>query len=55
MTSEQLKKLRNKHGLTQKEFADCIGMPIDTYRPKEQGRIKIIEKDVKKIKECFKS
>ncbi len=53
MTKEQLKKLRKKHGLTQKEFADRIGMSLDTYRPKEQGRINIIEKDIKKIKECF--
>lgn len=53
MTSEQLKKLRKKTGLTQQEFAKLIDMPIDTYRPKEQGRIKITDKDIKIIKGCF--
>lgn len=28
---------KNKYGMTQKQFADMIGMPLDTYSKKERG------------------
>ncbi len=38
MNLAKLKGLRVEKGLTQKEFADAIGMPLSTYCSKEQGK-----------------
>ena len=34
---QQLKELRLKAGMTQKEFAESLGIPIGTVRNWEQG------------------
>jgi transcriptional regulator with XRE-family HTH domain len=49
MTNTELKAWRSHHGWTQEEAAAKIGISIDGYRQKEQGRRSITKRDIKQI------
>lgn len=46
--AEQLKTLRESKKLTQKEFAESIGVPLGKYKHWEQGKVKISRSNGKK-------
>ena len=58
MTGTELKQIRQKHNLTQKEFAAMLYMPFRTYQDREYGvtpiragfelLIKMIDKELTK-------
>lgn len=45
MTAEELKKLRKKLGLTQKEMAERMGISLRAYQYKEAGQRQISRQD----------
>ncbi len=49
----KLKGLRVEHGLTQKDMADKLEMPLSTYCSKEQGKNEFTESEVLKISIFF--
>lgn len=50
---ERLKILRAETGLTQKEFASKIGMPITTYNGYETGKREPDIETMKTLADCF--
>ena len=46
--AEQLKTLRESKKLTQKEFAESIGVPLGKYKHWEQGKVQISKSNWKK-------
>ena len=48
-----IKELREEKGLSQKAFAEAIGMKTPTIGAYEQGRIKPSEAVLEKIKEVY--
>lgn len=51
MKDWSLKAIRNDIGLTQKEMAETLDMPYQTYVSKEQGRSPLTLEEAKKIAE----
>ncbi len=50
---KSLKRYRNFFGFTQVKLAEEIGMPVGSYRAKEQGRVSFSDEEKLKIKEVF--
>lgn len=47
--NRKLKAVRVEIGLTQKQLAELISMPLSTYRKKEQGQTQFTIKEASKI------
>ncbi|HAU5225091.1 TPA: helix-turn-helix transcriptional regulator [Clostridioides difficile] len=47
--NRKLKAVRVEIGLTQKQLAELINMPLSTYRKKEQGQTQFTIKEASKI------
>ena len=54
MNNRRLKGLRVEFGLTQKELAKLINMPISTYIRKELGNTSFTVEEAFKLSEIFK-
>lgn len=51
---ELLKRIREKSGLTQREFAKKKGIPLSAYKVYESGRVRLQEKYWKKLQKELK-
>lgn len=51
--SLSVKAVRANAGLNQEEFAEKIGMPVSTYRLKEQGKSPWLFEEICKICDVF--
>jgi len=49
-----LKKMRVKHGFTQEEIADCIGVTRNTVSKYENARARPSNETIKKLFEIYK-
>ena len=54
MTSDHLKQIRAKSGLTQKEFGEAIGVSVRTVQNWEQGRQNVSKLAKREIYRQFK-
>ena len=55
MTSDYLKQIRAKSGLTQKEFGEAIGVSVRTVQNWEQGRQNVSNLAKREIYRQFKA
>lgn len=54
MNNRKLKSLRAEYGLTQKDMANLIKMPVSTYIRKELGNASFTVEEAFKISSAFK-
>lgn len=54
MRQKELKGLRAKYELTQKDIATLLGITVQSYRSKENGNNDFTLKEAKKISDIFK-
>ncbi|UEL47328.1 helix-turn-helix transcriptional regulator [Terrisporobacter hibernicus] len=54
MNNRKLKSLRVEYGLTQKDMANLIKMPVSTYVRKELGNASFTVEEAFKISSAFK-
>lgn len=48
-----IKAIRANNGLSQKDFADKIDMPVSTFKLKEQGKSPWLFEEIVKISQVF--
>lgn len=55
MTAEELRRLRDHAGMTQRELADCIKWSLSSIRGWEQGRNPIPERAARVIRRLLQT